>query len=531
MKLPHGPTAQIIAGVCVTTALPILAALALARAEALAQQEADVVALAQETIHRSDLTGEQLLVGARAIGGLSRQSACSEAGLDVMRQIDLGSTLLQAVGYMDGNIMVCSSFGGTRAFDLGPATFRSSYDALHRTHVKLPVDPTASYFAVQSGNFVGFVHKDVPLSYVDDAPGLALGIFSWSHRVPLLSRGNLDPGWFDASVGDGAVFSDRGYMIAVVRSTRADTGAVVALPLSHSSAGVVEAAMVLIPLGILVGLLLSAILIRLIRTRASMPALIKAGLKADRFTILYQPVVDLATGATVGAEILLRWKNGSDEVAPPDVFIPVAEQAGLIGLLTDRALDILAAEARDILQLAPAFHFGVNFSAQDLQRPGMPERLRQFTERAGIRPENLLLEATERSFLDVDLMRGVLRELHATGIGVAIDDFGSGYSNLGYLAQLDVDYLKIDRLFVQSLGTDAATSQVASRIIDMARDLGIKTVAEGVESQRQAHLLRELRVDFAQGFLFARPMTIDELIEHLRKERSGAGTASRDLAA
>lgn len=453
------------------------------------------------------------------MGSLTRQQACSERGIDLLRRIDLSSTLLQAVGYVEGNVMICSSFAGNAPRDLGRPNFQSQTNATIRTNVRL-VDPNLSYLAVSRGAFVGIVHKDLPLSFLDDAPGLGVSVFSWSHRQPLISRGNIDPLWFHTQAKGDTVFRTGSHTIAIVRSGRYDQGAVAALPFASSSGFVQESAIILIPIGIFVGLLLSAMLISVVRTRTSMPAMIRNGMKASEFQLLYQPVVDLSSGMIVGAEVLIRWFRGGKEFVPPDTFIPVAEQSGIISLITARVLELLAEDAPHIIRHRSCFHFAVNFSAADMHRPGVVEELRRFSSKSGIALDNLVIEATERSLVDVDVAGETMRQMRAAGIRVAIDDFGTGYSSLGYLAQLEVDYLKIDKLFVQALGTDSATSQVAGRIIEIAKDLRLQIIAEGIETKRQERILKGLHVDYAQGYLYGRPMPLDDLLQLLRRKCS-----------
>ncbi|WP_336976885.1 EAL domain-containing protein [Altererythrobacter fulvus] len=523
-------TLIIVLGVCVTTALPIFAAITLARHQETRSEERHALSLARNALFHSEISGDQLTAAARAINALPPDKACSPVGQALMRKIDLESTMLQAVGWVDGNVMRCSSFAGGQAFDLGPPDTVSRSDTRFRNHVTL-IDPKQTYMVTQIGSAAGVLNRDLILSFVDDIPGLSVGIFSWTGRTTGAVRGPVPDIVRTPDLEAGRVYRIGDLHVAVVRSDKYDIGAFAALPVGNSTGYVNEIAGILIPLGVIVGLILSALLIHVIRVRASMPAMIRTALKQDKFHLLYQPVVDLANGQVVAAEALLRWDRGSGNPIPPDRFIAAAEEAGVIHLVTTRMLKLLSTDAHDVLRIAPEFRFSVNFSAQDMHRPGIVQEVTEMLERSGIACRNLVIEATERSLVDVERARETMRQFRAAGIRVAIDDFGTGYSSLGYLAQLEVDSLKIDRLFIQSLGTDAATSQVAGRIIDMARDLGLKTVAEGIETVEQERLLKGLKVDFGQGYLYGHPMPLEELLVLLRGQQAGEKRRLRLVAA
>ncbi|HEX8784709.1 MAG TPA: EAL domain-containing protein, partial [Telluria sp.] len=225
----------------------------------------------------------------------------------------------------------------------------------------------------------------------------------------------------------------------------------------------------------------------------------------------------------VGVEALLRWRRSPSELVGPDVFIPIAEHNGLITQLTERVLDLVEADAGPYLAAHPNFHVGINLSPADLRSLAVTERIDTLLARSGIHPSNLMVEITERGFLDLASACSVIRALHTRGIEVAIDDFGTGYSSLSYLETLDLDYLKIDRSFIEAIGTGAPTSQVVSHIIAMARALGLTMIAEGIESEAQLEFLRANGVEFGQGWLFGQPVPFAE-VERALQEQDDAPT-------
>jgi sensor c-di-GMP phosphodiesterase-like protein len=223
----------------------------------------------------------------------------------------------------------------------------------------------------------------------------------------------------------------------------------------------------------------------------------------------------LQSRRTIGAEALLRWKRSDGSMVPPDVFIPIAESSGLIRQVTSQVLEMVKRDAQGLFQAHPNFHIGINLSAADLKSRRTPELLKQLIKDTAAGPRNLLVEATERGLMDAERVRQVIHEIRALGIEVAVDDFGTGYSSLSYLGTFELDCLKIDKSFVDTLETGVATSDVALHIIEMAKALKLKMIAEGVETEPQAQLLAARGVQYAQGWLFARPMSMDALKNHL----------------
>ncbi|HUQ37053.1 MAG TPA: EAL domain-containing protein [Aestuariivirga sp.] len=199
----------------------------------------------------------------------------------------------------------------------------------------------------------------------------------------------------------------------------------------------------------------------------------------------------------------------------PDIFIPVAEEAGLMGRITQRVVELIEKEARGVFSHRPDFHIALNLSTIDLYSEETTRWLDELIVATCAAPGNLIVEITERGFTDGQKAADVLETLRSKGIKVAVDDFGTGYSNIGLLQNLKLDYLKIDKSFVDSIGTESANSGVVHHIVSMAKSLGLSLIAEGVETKEQVTVLLDMGVSYAQGWYYAKPMTYGDLMTGL----------------
>jgi sensor c-di-GMP phosphodiesterase-like protein len=231
----------------------------------------------------------------------------------------------------------------------------------------------------------------------------------------------------------------------------------------------------------------------------------------------------------VGAEALVRWSRADGTQVRPDLFIPVAEETGLIEALTDHVMDLVISDMRELLIHDRSAHIAINLSAGDVSSGRALKVLSGKLVGSGIHPQQIWLEATERGFLDIQGARTSLAAARRAGHCVAIDDFGVGYSSLQYLQQLPLDALKIDKSFIDSIGTHSVTSPVTSHIIDMAKTLGLFTVAEGIETSAQLAYLQSRQVEFGQGWLFSRPLPAPEFVAFHEQRRMQYGKAPEDM--
>jgi EAL domain-containing protein (putative c-di-GMP-specific phosphodiesterase class I) len=266
--------------------------------------------------------------------------------------------------------------------------------------------------------------------------------------------------------------------------------------------------------GVASGLTLSAWLGLLMVRRLSPLGQLSDAVRRHQFIVAYQPIVDLATRRCIGAEALVRWKH-QNRIVRPDHFIPLAEHRGLIQAITDQVFDTVLLELGEFLQRYSELYVSINLSAPDLTSRRFLERLTPALAAAKIAPRQIRIEATERCFLDADAAKEVIQAFRDAGHPVYIDDFGTGYSSLSHLQNFQVDALKIDKSFIDTVGQDSASSSVASHIIDMALTLHVQVVAEGIEREEQACYLRTRGAQFGQGWLFSAPLTAPDFIRYV----------------
>lgn len=248
---------------------------------------------------------------------------------------------------------------------------------------------------------------------------------------------------------------------------------------------------------------------------------IARALRHREFQLRYQPVVDLATGTWVGVECLLRRRTARNVLVGPDAFMPAVIASGMLEPLTARVFELIGDDILPLLRRRRDFHVAVNVPPEVLGSPylaevaracGFADRVRQF-----------VIEIVETGVLD-ERGRRAVAAARAFNARIAIDDFGLGANGLAQLQDLDVDFIKIDKGFVGRIGTESPAARLVDAIVDIARHMGAATIAEGVETSAQADYLRALGVEYAQGFLFSRPIGARELVARLL--RSGELSAA-----
>jgi len=244
---------------------------------------------------------------------------------------------------------------------------------------------------------------------------------------------------------------------------------------------------------------------------------LRRALERQEFRLYYQPIVDLEDGAVIGFEALVRWRHPERGLLLPDQFIPSAEETGLVMALGEWVLREACRQLKvwdDTIPGAEALSVTVNLSSRQIDDRDLVERVALAIRDAGVEPRRLKLEVTESLIMEnPTLAAELLNRIKALGCEICLDDFGTGYSSLSYLLRLPIDVIKVDRSFLVDLGRGTRNADIVWAVLELARRLGMRVIAEGVETHSQVLHLRELDCAYAQGYYFSRPVDAEAAVE------------------
>ena len=242
---------------------------------------------------------------------------------------------------------------------------------------------------------------------------------------------------------------------------------------------------------------------------------LRKAVDSQRWTLHYQPVVQLDTGRMTGVEALIRWIEPDGTIVPPNDFIPLAEELGLIEVIGDWVVRELVFQYRAWRELDVDLEVGFNLSPRQFWQPDLAERIVAQIHGGDVDPSRVMVEVTESSaMMDPDRAQVILDGLHDAGLSIAIDDFGTGYSSLSRLRTMPVKVLKIDRSFVSDVHADPQSASIVTAFLELAHGLGMTTLAEGIETPEELAFLRQRGCELGQGFLFSRPVPPEEIIAY-----------------
>ena len=256
---------------------------------------------------------------------------------------------------------------------------------------------------------------------------------------------------------------------------------------------------------------------------------LRRALEKEEFHLLYQPQVDLLTGAVIGVEALIRWEHPTLGRVSPNDFIPIAEETGLIVAIGAWTREVACRQGAQWFEQGYPLRVSVNLCAREFSQPDLADQVAAVLERTGLPPHLLDIELTERTLVRDGVASETLHDLHHLGVRLSVDDFGTGYSSLSYLRTLPLDVMKIDKSFINGLGSgDSKSDAVVHALIELARGIELEVIAEGVETDAQRTALIALGCDIIQGYLFSRPLpahAVADLVRQTAPAPEGATTA------
>ncbi len=245
----------------------------------------------------------------------------------------------------------------------------------------------------------------------------------------------------------------------------------------------------------------------------------KKALKEDQLLLYYQPIIDLKTSEIIGFESLMRWNHPEKGFLPPDLFIPIIEQSGLI---VEASRWVLSQSCKTLAKIQETFEdngklfVSVNFSSVDISDSGFQQHFNAALHENNLTPKQIHIEITERLLMDQpDIAQETLQKCRDLGASVSIDDFGTGYSSLSYLHHFPINVLKIDRSFITNVEDKASSRELVKSIIALGQNMGMKIIAEGIEKEEQKQILKDMGCDAAQGYFIAKPLPEQDLFAFL----------------
>lgn len=501
--------ACVLAGVA-TAALGVVGA----RSIALSLARADLVDYARDLLDRAETIvseTDSALAEANQVEG----AVCSSTDLDHMRRIAFTARYVKDVGRLYDQKLVCSSYLGvvTPPFVTPPPDMITADGHKVWANTPLRLAQGVRALVIEAGN--ANVVTD-PSAFLD----LVRQPFRYSVAIINPEKGYVLRSWGQRLVDDGDLLARKDAAVDtaldIVRvdcSKRYFLCTVAALNKREAVARQWAFVFGFGAFGFLLGSFLTLIGFLLHRTQKPLAARLRDALRSKELTLVFQPILDLRSGHMASAEALVRWTDHGGNVIPPDVFVAAAEANGTAGEITTYVLKQVGSTAGEFLREHPDLTITVNIVAADLSDPNFYAVLEQIFGSSGPARKQIGLELTERSTARLDIAVPAIARLRQLGHPVYLDDFGTGYSSLAHLQELNVDVIKLDRAFTNSIGTAGVTVSIVPQILGMANALGVGVVVEGIESETQyAYFASATPHCYGQGWYISRPLTFEQLV-------------------
>jgi sensor c-di-GMP phosphodiesterase-like protein len=488
------------------------------------QNEAERLSNSAEAIISTAEAREREIIQTFAALDRLQNPVCGDADLKALRSLVISSEIIQDIARREAGRLICSAVYDTKEVQI-PALRKPGYvlspEQTFWRDASLPSVPGHNFLVVAHRGFVLVVRPTPGVGFGDRRVEITRfvvnrqsGAISWLVGPPIDAPARL--------LHDHASLWRHGRLAAVSCVHDQTICLALSAPWQDVLRSNAKPFGMFAMAGALIGSATSVMFMAWQQQRRLLYRRLQRAIRMNELIIVYQPIVSASNHAIMGAEALMRWPVRGGTAIPPDVFIPAAEDAGLVGALTRFAITTVSRDLKDLLAAHENFYVGINIVADDLDSAEFHATLASAIEAQGIRPAQIALELTERRAAQVEAADRELDQLRRRGYKIYIDDFGTGYSSLTYLTDLAIDAIKLDRSFTSTVDTQAARSRLVPPIMDLARDLGLPVIVEGVETESQAAHFRARGAAFLQGWLFSRAIAADELIRRVNDEANRA---------
>jgi sensor c-di-GMP phosphodiesterase-like protein len=503
--------------------LPIALMAYLSWQTALEHEQFRLKTFAERVVERADLSFLQATNALQSFTAL-QVAPCSSEHIEMMRRATVNTRSVEEVSYFENGLQKCNSWGlVTQEVQQNKVDFTAPSGVQVTLKMHPLIRGADAMMALHLGSHTALINMGRFVDVIVE-PGVFLALAKDDGVLVAVSDGASS-----ATVQSFLARQDKDFTSTSLHAQVKKGGWIGIAGTSEDSllTDLRHEQLWMLPIGVLIALAMIGLVVLLSRRRLSPLAELALAVKRREFVVHYQPLIELKTRRCVGAEALVRWQRPDGTMVRPDLFIPLAEESGLIKPITDQVIEAVVRDLGEVLVQDRSLHIAINLCADDIKTGRFQPIVTDALQKSGIHAEQIWLEATERGFMDLASARATLTRARALGHSVAIDDFGTGYSSLQYLQDLPMDTLKIDRSFVSTIGTDAVSSPVISHIIAMAKSLNFFIVAEGVETQAQADFLAARGVHFAQGWLFAKALPVNEFMAFYLKTKNTVGAGPK----
>ncbi|HEY2453059.1 MAG TPA: EAL domain-containing protein [Scandinavium sp.] len=501
-------------GVIVVVLLPVMLALWFSQLRAASETHSQLRTFAHIALNKTEQVIRQADL-ARDAAEQYHGAICSPEHQQQMLNIVRGRLYVEDLIYAQNNQFVCStSVHPAIAWRMSEPNYRRNPNIAIYYYRNTPFYPGYKMTYMKRGNYVVVIN---PLSYgeiVTDDNSLTFGAYDTKTNAFFSVSENASLAALNPLIRDSDfAFQHDGRFYTIALSERRPIAIIVSSSDSRYYQNLRHQATLTLPLGLICSILILLVWGRSRQQFNSPKRLLQRALNKQQLRLHYQPIIDIKNNQCVGAEALLRWPGFDGPVMSPAEFIPLAEKEGLIEQVTDYVVESVFADLGDFLKNNSQLYVSINLSASDFHSSRLIAMISDKAQQYQVRAQQIKIEVTERGFIDVPKTTPVIQAFRQAGYEVAIDDFGTGYSNLHNLYSLNVDILKIDKSFVDTLTTNSTSHLIAEHIIEMAQSLRLKTIAEGVETAEQVSWLLKRGVQFCQGWHFAKAMPPHEFVQ------------------